>query len=158
MIEVESYLRSGDGRFTPVADAQEAPGDPRYVAGAITLEIDHAPLLDTAVWDYVDQLWAYLSDMVGSLADQDEVSTYFPDQPIRLVFRRQGAGRLLVSVERSQGNRTASASEHELVAALQEKGSVFFRRMSELVPENSVPYGNALTRLMSYRPRQGARR
>lgn len=159
MIEIESFLRSSSGRFTPVAEAREVPGsDPLHIEGAIDLKIDYTPILDTTLWDDVDQLWAYIGIMVGSLADQDEVSTYFPDQPIELKFRRQGGGRLLVSVTWDDNHRAASVSEHELVTALQGKGAAFFTRMMELVPENAAPYANAVARLMSYRQPQGGRR
>jgi hypothetical protein len=150
LIEVESYLRTSDGEFMPIGEASVPPADPRHVEGAITLRIDHVTVLDTAVWDYVDQLWAYICDMVGSLSEKSEVSTYFPDQPIRLIFRRQGNGRILVSAEMSRGSRVANADEHEFVSELQSKGSDFFAKMSELLPENRSGYDDALARLLSY--------
>ncbi|HEV2376158.1 MAG TPA: hypothetical protein VGS19_28815 [Streptosporangiaceae bacterium] len=151
MIEVESYLRTGDDEFTRIEEAREVPPDPRYVEGALTLSIGGRAVLDTVMWDYIDQLWAYVSDMVGSLSEKDEVSTYFPDQPIRLTFRRQANGRVLVSAELTRGPRVANADERELVTELQAKGEVFFARMSEFFPENRRAYEDALTRLRSYR-------
>jgi hypothetical protein len=151
LIEVESYLRASDGEFTPIAEASHPPADTRRIEGAITLRIDNVTVLDTAVWDYVDQLWAYICDMVGALSEKSEVSTYFPDQPIKLIFRRQGNGRILVSAEMSRGSRVANADEHEFVSELQSKGSEFFAKMSELLPENRRGYDDALTRLQSYR-------
>lgn len=150
MIEVESYLRSGDGQFTRVDDVHDAPANPSHVEGALVLRIDGVTILDTALWDDVDELWAYISEMVGSLGEKDEVSTYFPDQPIKLTFRRQGNKRILVSLDRRKGNRAANASESELVSSLQAEGTHFFARMSELLPENRGAYDDAVARLMSY--------
>lgn len=151
MIEVESYLRASGGQFTPVGEVRDAPADPRHVEGALTLTIGNVAVLDAMMWDYIDQLWAYICDMVSALREKNEVTTYFPDQPVKLTFRRQGNGRVLVSAELSSGSRVANAEERELVSALQVKGSEFFARMSELVPENRGGYGDALARLMSYR-------
>jgi hypothetical protein len=151
LIEIESYLRSSNGQLTRIEEASEAPADPRHVEGALTLKIDNVSVIDVTMWDYIDQLWAYISDMVSSLSNKKEVSTYFPDQPIRLLFRRQANGRIVISAELSSGSRMACASERELVSELQSKGTVFFAKMSELLPENRSGYDDALTRLMSYR-------
>ncbi len=151
MIEVESYLRVSDGRFTRVEESRDTPADPRHVEGALTLSIGNVVVLDTTTWDYIDQLWAYIGDMVSSLGDRNEVTTYFPDQPVKLTFRRQANGRVLVSVEMSSGSRVVNVGEKELVSELQSKGSEFFAKMSELLPENRNGYDNAVARLMSYR-------
>jgi hypothetical protein len=149
--EVESYLRTSDGRFTPIAEARSAPDSPRHVEGALMLKISNVAVLDTTLWDYIDELWAYIAGMVCSLSEKDEASTYFPDQVVKLTFRRQLHNRILVSVEMAGDFRAASADEPDLVSELQSKGSMFFARMSGLLPENRSGYDDALARLMSYR-------
>jgi hypothetical protein len=150
LIEVESYLRAKDGQFTRVEDAQDAPPDPRHVEGALMLKIDHVTVIDTEMWDDVDELWAYIATMVSTLNEKDEASTYFPDQPIKLTFRRQGNGRIVVTADPGDQTRTANASERELVAELQSKGSLFFAKLSDLLPDNRTLYANSLDDLMSY--------
>jgi hypothetical protein len=147
MIEITSYLRTADGRFTRIGDVSNAPPSPRYVEGAIELTIDGVPILDTVMWDYVDQLWAYISDMVLSLGERGEASTYFPDQPIKFSFHRQGKSRVLVTLEINDNIRTASIEQGELVAALRIHGSAFFHKMIELLPGNRDGYADALKRL-----------
>lgn len=148
MIEVISYLREAEGRFSPIDTATSRPTDPRYIEGAIELTVNGVRILDTYVWDYVDQLWAYISNMVLALRERGEASTYFPDQPIRLSFRRQGLDQVLVTLELDASDRrVASINEAELVEALRVCGSEFFRRMSELVPENRAGYEPSLARL-----------
>ncbi|MDF3298562.1 hypothetical protein [Streptomyces tropicalis] len=147
MIEITSYLRTKSGSFVDVAEASFPPADPSYVEGAIDMTINGVRILDQELWDYVDELWAYIGDMVLKLADEDEVSTYFPDQPIRLLFKRLGGGLVLVSLTYDDVKRTVPVEERELVDALQRSGTEFFTRMKELLPENALGYDDALTRL-----------
>ena len=147
MIEVVSYLRTPDGQFVQVDDAVEAPVDPQYIEGAIEMSIDGIPILDKVMWDYVDQLWAYIADMVLALTQRGESSTYFPDQPIKLAFQKQGKSRVLVTLRINDETRTASIDSAELIKALREHGSAFFHKLSQLLPGNSVGYADALRRL-----------
>jgi hypothetical protein len=148
VIEVVSYLRNSAGQFSQLDVATGRPGDPRHIEGAIELTINGVQILDTFVWDYVDQLWAYISDMIVALGERGEASTYFPDQPIRLSFRKQGLSRVLVTLELDASTRrVASINESELVNALRVGGLAFFRKMSELVPENRAGYEPSVARL-----------
>jgi hypothetical protein len=149
MIEVVSYLRGPGGKFTQVDAVTSSPPDPRHVEGAVELTVDGVPIIDTVMWDYVDQLWAYISDMVLSLQEQEQASTYFPDQPIKLSFRKLGKGRVLVTLQIDGATRTASADEGELIVSLREQGSAFFDKMTELLPGNRDGYADALERLNS---------
>ena len=147
MIQIKSYLREPGGEFTEVDAVDSPPLNHRYVEGAVELTIDGVPIIDTVMWDYVDQLWAYIGDMVLSLREQGQASTYFPDQPIKLMFRKQGRSRVLVTLEINGATRTASADRDELVSTLREHGSAFFGKMIELLPENRDGYTDALERL-----------
>ncbi|MFF9085980.1 hypothetical protein ACF1BE_06120 [Streptomyces sp. NPDC014991] len=147
MIDITSYLRTESGSFVDVAEAGTPPVDPSYVEGAIDMTINGVRILDREVWDYVDELWAYIGDMVLKLANEGEASTYFPDQPIRLSFKRLGGGLVLVSLTYDDVKRTVSVGERELVNALRWSGTEFFTRMKELLPENALGYDDALTRL-----------
>ncbi|MFF1280848.1 hypothetical protein ACFVY4_08745 [Streptomyces sp. NPDC058299] len=147
MIEITSYLRTKSGSFIDVVEAGFPPADPSYVEGAIDMTINGVRVLDQELWDYVDELWSYVSDMVLKLADEDEASTCFPDQPIRLSFRRLGGGLVLVSLTYDDVKRTVSVEERELVDALRRSGTEFFTKMKELLPENALGYDDALTRL-----------
>ncbi|MGH3391004.1 MAG: hypothetical protein ACRDOO_19220 [Actinomadura sp.] len=147
MIGITSYLRTADGRFVQVDAVTDAPSDPHYVEGAIELVIDGVSIMDTEMWDYVDQLWAYICDMVRAYLERGEASTYFPDQPIMLSFKKQGASRVLVSIKINDETRNAAAEEKELIEALRTHGSAFFARMTVLLPQNRDGYDDALERL-----------
>lgn len=148
MIEVVSYLRDSAGHFSQVEAVANRPNDPRHIEGAIALTINSVEILDTSVWDYVDQLWAYISDMIIALRERGEAITYFPDQPIRLSFRKHGLDQVLVTLELDASTRrVASINESELISALRACGLAFFRTMSELVPQNRAGYEPSVDRL-----------
>ena len=71
MITVSTYLRTPDGTFEPVESSTSAPADPAYIEGAVELTVDGTTVIGTAEWDYVDQLWAYLADMLRAAGLSD---------------------------------------------------------------------------------------
>ncbi|QFY07174.1 hypothetical protein GBF35_11170 [Nonomuraea phyllanthi] len=147
MIEVDSYLVGADGRFVLIGEAVGPPPDPHYIEGAIELTVNGVPILDLDTFDYVDQLWAYIADMVRSLQIEGAAGTYLPDQPVELLFQQQGFGRVLVTRRLGSISLTALAQEDELVSALRVGGTAFFKKMIELVPQNANGYIGALERL-----------
>ncbi|TXJ78788.1 hypothetical protein E2C11_14970 [Streptomyces lavendulae] len=149
MIEVQTLLRLPDGAFMQVDECEERPPDAQYVGGAIELIADGVQILSVAEWDYVDQLWSYISDMIHALPKQGEASTYFPDQPIMLNFLRSSSGRLLVSCRVGNDLRQVNVNESEFLAALRSAGEAFFEKMSRLLPENSQGYDIARHSLTS---------
>jgi hypothetical protein len=146
MITIRTFLRSKDGAFQQVEACEAPPGDPDYIEGAVELSIDGVEILGRSEWDYVDQLWAYIANMIHALRTQDEASTYFPDQPILLTFERKG-NRILVSSKAGEATRRASADESELFAAIGTAGREFFEKMSDLARSNSAGYQIALAKL-----------
>jgi hypothetical protein len=146
MITISSFLRLPGGKFVPVDATSVAPPDPDYIEGAIELQIDGVEIIGKREWDYVDQLWAYISSMMKSLASAPVAETYFPDQPILLKFRRNGP-QILVSSEVGDVTRQANADHVEFIAALRTAGTDFFTRMSELVPANADVYQIALSEI-----------
>jgi hypothetical protein len=170
MIEIVSYLRNLDGGLTPIDEASDPPPDPRHIEGALELTIDGVPVIDKSLWDYIDILWAYISNMVEGYTTQGEASTYFPDQPIHLSLRRQGKSHVLVTLnipgmpEReirgvtipasTEQKRVALAAESELISSLREGGTKFFLKIRELLPHGH-DYVDALTRLNNGWPPAG---
>jgi hypothetical protein len=60
----------------------------RHIEGAIELDINGVDVIDQSMWDDVNQLCAYLTDMLMDLGKKGEASSYFPDQPIKIGFKR----------------------------------------------------------------------
>jgi hypothetical protein len=146
LIRIESFLRNSDGTFVSLGEVTNAPADTRHVEGAIELSIDDAVVLDKTLWDDVDQLWAYIGDMLVSLRKDAEASTYFPDQPIKLAFKRLARGRVLVTLQNRQDRRSVATDEREFVDALSRHARFFFERMSGLIPANRGGYEDAVLR------------
>ena len=147
MISVATYLRTPDGGFVPVADVTAAPPNDLHIEGAIHLTANGVDVLDTSLWDDVDQLWAYIATMVDDLAKSDRVSTYFPDQPIEFAIERMRGRMVRVSTVVGDEKRTSVVDEDGLLAALRTAGLEFFDTMSRLVPGNAETYRHSVQKL-----------
>ena len=144
MITVATYLRTPDETFEPVETSTASPADPDYIEGAIELVVDGTTVIGTEEWDYVDQLWAYIADMVEDLrAGEDLAETYFPDQPIRLAFERAD-GEILITAELDEEVRHALIPEQELITALDTAARRFFEKMTVLAAANATSYKEVL--------------
>lgn len=147
MIETTSYLRDPAGEMVPVTEADFVPPDADYIEGGIDLVIERVPVLDRSMWDLVDQLWAYISHMVATLATKDSATTYFPDQPIEFSITRVGGGRVRVASVAGDRTRESVTREEDLLSALRKAGLEFFAALSELVPGNASTYRASVARL-----------
>ncbi|TWD81835.1 hypothetical protein FB561_2959 [Kribbella amoyensis] len=136
MIEIETFLKGADGGFVPVEDCRTPPPDPDYIEGAVRLSFDGLEIIGVDEWDYVDQLWCYVAEMVKEVQSSGYAETYFPDQPIRLSFRATGS-RVEVAAEVGKELKTANVSAVDFLTAIKSAGMSFFRKMSELLPANS---------------------
>ncbi|MEU8227945.1 hypothetical protein [Kribbella sp. NPDC048915] len=136
MVEIETFLKGADGGFVQVEACRIPPPDLDYIEGAIRLSVDGLEIIGTEEWDYVDQLWCYIAEMITKMQSSGYAETYFPDQPIKLSFRVVGS-RVLVTVKIGEETKTANASSADFLEAVKTAGMIFFRKMSELVPTNS---------------------
>ncbi|MGW0828637.1 hypothetical protein [Streptomyces sp. NPDC002845] len=136
MVEIETFLKGVDGGFVQVEACRTSPPDLDYIEGAIRLVVDGVEIIGLKQWDYVDQLWCYIAEMVAQLRSSDYAETYFPDQPIKLSFRVAGS-RVLVSADVGEGVRRVNASSAEFLTAVKLAGLSFFEKMSELAPGSS---------------------
>ncbi|MFC5746924.1 hypothetical protein [Actinomadura rugatobispora] len=152
MIEIKSYLQTRDGRLVEIGAASETLRDERYIDGALEMTVNGVRIIDVAMWDYIDQLWAYICTMAADLQATGEASTGFPDQALKLSFERQGRNRVLVTLTGTNVHRAASAAEDELVAALREAGSAFFTELARVLPHDGGSYAGALATLLGTSP------
>ncbi|MGW9434288.1 hypothetical protein ACWHA1_41060 [Streptomyces decoyicus] len=136
MVEIETFLRGADGGFVQVESCHTSPPDLDYIEGAIRLSVDGLEIIGTEEWDYVDQLWCYIAEMVTKMQSSGYAETYFPDQSIKLSFRAIGS-RALVAVKIGEEKRAANVSSADFLEAVRAAGMTFFRKMSELAPANS---------------------
>ncbi|GAA2998056.1 hypothetical protein [Actinokineospora diospyrosa] len=151
MIEVESYLRLPGGEFRPVAGCAWTPPVPTHIEGAIELRLNGKEIIDQSMWDYVDQLWAYIVTMLEEFTTAPRVSTYFPDQPIELSFEARH-GRVEVTSRAGAAVRRSSVDRGDFVAALKAAGDRFFADMAEVAPRNAGDYSLLRARLAAACP------
>jgi hypothetical protein len=136
VVEIETFLKVADDGFVQVEACRTPPPDLDYIEGAIRLSVDGLEIIGTEEWDYVDQLWCYIAEMVTKMQSSGYAETYFPDQPIKLSFRATGS-RVLVAARIGKATRTGNASSADFLKAVKAAGMIFFRKMSELAPANS---------------------
>lgn len=135
-IEVETFLKGADGELVQIEACRRPPPDLDYIEGAIRLSIDGLEIIGAEEWDYVDQLWCYIADMLARLKSSGYAETYFPDQPLKLTLQISGP-LVLVTTRIGEEVRTASAPIAHFLDAIRIAGLIFFRKMSELAPANS---------------------
>ena len=152
-IIIESYLRQEDGEFT-LAESWNAPiSDHEYLEGALKLTINDTPIITLTMWDYIDELWAYVINTLQELASGDSVHMYFPDQPIKLEMKRTPPNMILVSISPRSGKFDNSAWTHEgdFVHQLLDAGEKFFTKMSKLDPAGQGQYEHDIERIKEVR-------
>ncbi|MEU7598667.1 hypothetical protein AB0B79_37480 [Streptomyces sp. NPDC039022] len=138
MVDIESFFRVPDGTFVRASDCDVVPSDPDYVEGALELSVYGQELIGQDEWDYIDDLWCYISDMVPKVQSTGYAETYFPDQPIKLSFRKEGS-RILVTATVGKEIRKASAASEEFLTAVRRAGLAFFDELSRLLPDEDNP-------------------
>lgn len=89
MITAKTYIKIKK-KFVEFHDFNGKVQDPDYIEGAIELAVNGFTIIDRSMWDYVDQLWAYLTEGVVCVARGEDFKTFFPDQPIEMSFATQG--------------------------------------------------------------------
>jgi hypothetical protein len=148
MLEVTSFLRVSND-FVPVVEFTGKIADPDYIEGAIELRLDEKCLLDHNDWDYIDQLWAYFADGLVKVAAGEEFSTYFPDQPIEVLFQPDQEFEQ-VSIQVKSGITVQGSVQYgEFMEVMIRAGRTFFHRMAEIVPDSRDFYTDIEQRLSS---------
>lgn len=135
MFSVRSFLKEND-QFIPVIDFTGAIEDPDYIEGAIEIQLNEKFLLDCSSWDYIDQLWAYFVDGLVEVANGKEFLTYFPDQPIEVLFQpTQNHKQVNIRVKmKSEITLDGSVQYSEFMEVMTIAAETFFQQMAEIVP------------------------
>nr|WP_232697566.1 hypothetical protein [Brevibacillus daliensis] len=101
-----------------------------YLNGAITLTYCEQTLLDVTLWDLIDQLWAYILNVIESFLTTGEGNTYFPDQPVKLHIKSISGDLVLYQID-ADDQIKAVLPKNEFIETLLEGANVFFRNMEE---------------------------
>lgn len=142
VVRIKSFLRKEDGSFVPAQGWEGPVGDPEYLEGALELTVNGVPLITPLMWDYVDQLWAYILNSIEELKSEGSAHTYFPDQPIKLEVKRISRGLIQVSISSRSGkfDNSVQVQEDQFVQGVASEGEKFFLQMQELNPADRDQY------------------
>lgn len=139
MIEVASYIKHKK-KFINIFEFEGVIDDPNYIEGGVILNVNGVELINLEMWDYIDQLWAYISTGLNLAAEDKEFETNFPDQPIKMKFKpiRQ---ELLLSVN-CHTNTKVIVEKNAFVNDMSKYALAFFERLSNLkgVDKNNYDY------------------
>ncbi|PHM21990.1 hypothetical protein [Xenorhabdus ehlersii] len=134
MINVNTYIKIKEEYI----DFFQYDGDIKridYIDGALELTINGINLIDKSMYDYIDDLWSYLSEGLALLYDNKEFKCYFPDQPIEVKFIPSKGNRVLVSVNCHSEVKT-SVDKNYFLIAMRDHAKKFFKRLEYLKPSS----------------------
>ena len=103
----DDFLEHPEDFFVNVDDTEKLKSiandlDIDYLDGAITIYYQGHYIIDFALWDEVDTLWAYLMNAIEELLKNGKSHTYFPDQPIRIDLRVEGKGMIRLVIGKGE--------------------------------------------------------
>ncbi|ENJ9654218.1 hypothetical protein AB2T14_001841 [Clostridium botulinum] len=104
--------------------------DLNYLEGAIYLRYGDETILDFRLWDYVDQLWAYIINLVEEFTLNGDSQTLFPDQPIKIKFKSISDEYMIMIVE-NDSLYTWTLPKKEFLNILLNESELFFKTITE---------------------------
>lgn len=99
-----------------------------YLNGVIILKYFEQTLLDTTLWDVVDQLWAYILNVLDDMLITGYGETYFPDQPVKLCLKSISENTILYEIESNEYLKVV-LPKNELIETLLDGADEFFKCM-----------------------------
>ncbi len=107
-----------------------------YLEGVVYLEYFDNIIMDFKYWDLVDQLWAYILDMIEAFLSNGIAETTFPDQPVLLSFKNISNEYILVSIDENI-KKTWTLPKQELLTTLIFAAEDFFKQITKIFPSTA---------------------
>lgn len=104
--------------------------DSNYLEGAIYLKYGDEVILDFTLWDCIDQLWAYILNLVEEFVLNDHSEMLFPDQPVKIKFKKVSNEYMIMILETNTRHTWTLPSKEFLITLLNES-EIFFKSISE---------------------------
>ena len=145
-IELRSYIKK-DEEYVDVFEFDDVIQDKNYIEGAICLKINDIYLINLEMWDYIDQLWAYFTEGVLEVIDNNEFETNFPDQPIKVKFKLL-RDNVLVSVI-CHSEVKAVVNKKEFIKVFSRQALCFFEKLSTFKGIDKDSYNYEIEKLNS---------
>lgn len=104
--------------------------DTDYIEGVIYLEYNGNILMDFRYWDIIDQLWAYMIQLIDDNLKNKEAEVYFPDQPIKLQIKSISNNLVLFCIEENSKIQI-TLPKYEFFKSILESAKKFFIKIYE---------------------------
>ena len=104
--------------------------DLTYLAGAIYLKYGDEVMLDFKLWDYVDQLWAYILNLIEEFVLNGSSKILFPDQPAKIKIKKISDEYMIMVLE-TNTRHTWTLPSKEFVITLLNESQFFFKSITE---------------------------
>lgn len=114
--------------------------DLNYLEGAIYLKYGDEVILDFKLWDYVDQLWAYMLNLIEEFSLNGSSEILFPDQPAKIKFKKISDDYMIMDLETNTCYTWTLPSKEFLITLLNES-EVFFNSITENLGLTDKQYG-----------------
>lgn len=139
MIEIRTYIKSGD-EFYDVFTFEGPLDDVDYIDGALELTINGVNLINKEMYDYIDQLWAYISEGLVNLFNGKSYKVFFPDQPIEIEFLPIKNDGVLISIY----NNKIFYNKNDFLNVMSKHAKSFFERLILIEPSLSPSCSNII--------------
>ncbi|WP_218080640.1 hypothetical protein [Anthocerotibacter panamensis] len=137
MFTIRSFFKVDDA-FIPVSKYFGEFPDPEFIDGAIEIEFDGELMLSCKDWDYIDQLWGYLINGLFTIAEGKKFNTCLPEQVTELSFQPSNDLKQIKFEVMSSEYHKVIINFGEFVRVMIKEGKAFFKKMSELLPEDKI--------------------
>ncbi len=117
-----------------------------YLEGAIYLKYEDQVILDFKLWDYVDQLWAYIINLVEDVLLNGKSEILFPDQPAKINFKKISDEYMIMVLE-TNARFTWTLPSKEFLNTLLNEGELFFKSITESLGLTEKQYAVELNKI-----------
>jgi hypothetical protein len=114
-----------------------------YIYGVLYLTYNNQVIIDFTYYDLIDQLWAYLLNMIKELLQNKKSEMSFPDQPLPMSMERISDDYILFSINFVQWK----LPQYEFLRALLSGAKDFFEKMILLIEEERDYYASQLNKI-----------
>jgi len=165
MFNCKSYIRKPEKLIEDLDDAVSFPNkyfinisdlnenkylkkslDLDYLDGAIYLTYYSEVIIGFREWDLVDQLWAYVINLIEEFLGNKQSSTYLPDQFIKLEMKEITSKELLFVVESNNEFKKFLLPTNQFVNMLIKSAKHFFEQISNFY-SNDMLYSFELDKI-----------
>ena len=135
--------------FIEVSDENSILGiadDLDYIKGSIYLKYGDKIVLDFKLLDYIDQLWAYILNMLEELMSSGCAEMLFPDQPVKIKLKNISKENIVMILEENTCS-SWTLPKNEFISTLLNAGEAFFKDITKNLNLDEKYYESELNQI-----------